>query len=216
MCRWATVYLKGSYFEQLLQGERGTGNCVLFLRICQLCEREVECLMQILHAKPTEVDECIEAFMDSDVALRNSYTPKRIRAQLEDATSKRELYIARSPDGQFMGYVWISLTGAFYSYPYLRGIAVIARLRSRGVGRRLIEFFEQQAFAGSSRAFLLVGDYNQRAQQLYRSLRYEEVGRLADLGTHGVTEIIMMKRRPSSVSLCLEPNTVAPSGPQKA
>jgi len=43
--------------------------------------------------------------------------------------------------------------------------------------------------------FLLVSDFNKRAQKFYKNLGYMEVGRIPDYIKEGITELIYFKRR---------------------
>ena len=137
-------------------------------------------------------------------------------AQLRSVLAKGELWIVKA-EGQVLGYVCIALGGAFSSDAYLRGIAVRESHRSRGIGSELLSFFEMKAFASSSRAFLLVGDYNVRAQEFYRSKGYVEVGRIPDFSKAGIAELIMFKRRVAATpNQSIEPMGIAVTHPAGA
>jgi len=150
--------------------------------------------VEITAAIESDLNACAECFMASEVARRYEYSYESILARLTGALGKAELWVS-SEQGEVLGYVWCVLDGPFYSEPYLSGIAVRASCRSKGIGSQLLAFFEEKAFAVSERAFLLVGDYNVRAQEFYRSKGYIEVRRIPDFSKAGIAELIMFKRR---------------------
>ena len=156
--------------------------------------------MLITNAFEADLDQCAVCFLHSEVARRYEYARPLVNAQLAEAIVRGELWVAKAK-GVVLGYAWIALSGAFYSDPYLRGIAVREDCRSEGIGSQLLEFFELKAFAVSIRAFLLVGDYNLRAQQFYLSKGYSEVGRIPDFSNIGITELIMLKRKTAATPI---------------
>ena len=66
--------------------------------------------------------------------------------------------------------------------------------RGRGVGHFLLAEFEAMArVQGAGRVALMVSDFNEKAQALYRSLGYLELGRLPDAVRKGVSELVLIK-----------------------
>ena len=165
--------------------------------------------MEITAAIESDLNACSECFMASDVARRYEYSHESILARLTGAFAKAELWVGKD-QGEILGYVWVVLEGPFYSDPYLSGIAVRESCRSKGIGSHLLAFFEEKAFAVSDRVFLLVSDYNVRAQEFYRSKGYVEVRRIPDFSKAGIAELIMFKRRAvATPNQSLEPTGLA-------
>jgi ribosomal protein S18 acetylase RimI-like enzyme len=165
--------------------------------------------MDIAFAIESDLNACAECFLASEVARRYEYTHETILGRLTVALAKGELWVAKE-QGDVLGYVCVVIDGPFYSEPYLSGIAVRESCRSKGIGSRLLAFFEETAFSVSDRVFLLVGDYNVRAQEFYRSKGYFEVRRIPDFSKAGIAELIMVKRRVAATpNQALEPTGLA-------
>jgi len=105
-----------------------------------------------------------------------------------------EVYVAEL-DGQFVGFVILSLTGVLNGY--IRTIAVEPGLRGRSVGTQIMAFAESRIFQTSPNAFLCVTSFNHRARALYERLGYEYVGELTDFFVNGVSELLYRKTRGS-------------------
>jgi ribosomal protein S18 acetylase RimI-like enzyme len=139
---------------------------------------------------------CTEALTDSAIGSAYFASAEKAEAFLHEGLTKGEVYVALDQAGNCLGYIWFTLGGAFYKFPYVLNIAIRKDCRKKGIGKQLLSFFEGQGFVKASRLFLLVSDFNAEAQIFYRDLGYEEVGRIPDLVREGVTEHIMMKKRP--------------------
>lgn len=103
-----------------------------------------------------------------------------------------EVYVAEE-NGEFVGFVILSLTGVLNGY--IRTIAIAPTHRSRGVGARLMAFAEARIFEGSPNAFLCVTSFNTRARAFYERLGYQYVGELTDYFVAGVSEFLYRKTR---------------------
>jgi len=138
--------------------------------------------------------------IDCKVALKKSELgrvyfeeeDKAIKA-LNDGISKGEIFIALNKECICVGFTWFILNGAFHSFPYLHMIAVKEEFRNLGIGKKLLEHFEDIASKTSSKLFLVVADFNPKAKLLYQSIGYKEVGIIPNLYKAGVTECLMMK-----------------------
>lgn len=83
--------------------------------------------------------------------------------------------------------------GCFRKFSYLSIIAVEYSYRCKGVGKELLKKFEETGFKQADRVFLLVSDFNKKAQSLYSKLGYSKVGKIPDLFKKGVSEHILVK-----------------------
>lgn len=104
--------------------------------------------------------------------------------------SSHEVYLALW-DGEIVGFVVVSMTGAFVGY--VKSIYTVPEWRSRGIGSRLMSFVEDRIFREAPNVFICVSDFNEDAQRLYRRLGYEVVGELKDYLISGKSEILMRK-----------------------
>ena len=139
---------------------------------------------------------CTEALIDSEIGVTYFPTAQEAEAFLQQGLNKGEVFVSMDEHGDCVGYIWFTLEGAFYRFPYLLNIAVKKDLRGRGIGKKLLALFEEKGFAKASSLFLLVSDFNARAKKLYQAIGYKEVGVIPDLIKQGVAEHIMMKSKP--------------------
>lgn len=148
----------------------------------------------ITRADESRLAECREVFLDS--ALYDHYFTEegRLEAQLADAVSKGELWIALTSKNEVAGAMWIELNGFFGAFPYLALLGVKKNFRGMGVGHVLLGTFEGVARAlGYRKASMLVSHFNPRARKLYQSMGYQKVGYVPDAILPGNHENIMVK-----------------------
>ena len=101
-----------------------------------------------------------------------------------------EVYLALK-DGEILGFVVISMTGAFIGY--VKSIYTAPEWRNKGIGSKLMSYVEDRIFREAPNVFICVSDFNEDAQRLYRRLGYEVVGELKDYLVSGKSEILMRK-----------------------
>jgi len=101
-----------------------------------------------------------------------------------------EVYLALR-DEEIVGFVVISMTGAFIGY--VKSIYTAPEWRNRGIGSRLMSFVEDRIFREAPNVFICVSDFNEGAQRLYHRLGYEVIGELKDYLVSGKSEILMRK-----------------------
>jgi ribosomal protein S18 acetylase RimI-like enzyme len=138
---------------------------------------------------------CTEALVHSEIGAAYFPSVEKAQAFLQDGLTRSEVFVAIDEHGDCVGYIWFTLEGAFYRFPYLLNIAIKKDLRRRGIGKRLLAFFEDKGFAKASKLFLLVSDFNSEAKEFYQDRGYKEVGVIPDLIKAGVAEHIMMKSK---------------------
>ena len=153
--------------------------------------------LQIIIVKGTmeHLVACTETLIDSEIGAVYFPSVEKAQAFLQQGLTKEEIFVAIDEHGDCVGYIWFTLEGAFYRFPYLLNIAVKKDLRGRGIGKKLLALFEERGFAKASRLFLLVSDFNAGAKRLYQAIGYKEVGVIPDLIKQGVAEHIMMKSK---------------------
>ncbi len=153
--------------------------------------------MEIIIVKGTmkHLKGCAEALINSEIGAAYFPSARQAEAFLQQGLAKEEIYVAMDERGDCAGYIWFTLEGAFYRFPYLLNIAVKKELRGEGIGKKLLALFEEKGFAKASRLFLLVSDFNAGAKRLYQAIGYKEVGVIPDFIKPGVAEHIMMKAK---------------------
>lgn len=147
-------------------------------------------------ANPAHLEDCKAALLGSEIG-EMYFTPERATSFISDGISKGEIYVALGTDSICCGYIWFTLDGTFYSFPYVRNLMVKSEFRGQGVGKVLLDYFEQVSFLKSGKVFLLVSEHNSRAKKFYERHGYQEVGFIPDLIREGLSEYLMMKSRPS-------------------
>jgi ribosomal protein S18 acetylase RimI-like enzyme len=151
--------------------------------------------ISIIKGTRKHLNDCIEALVDSEIGSVYFSSKQGAKAFLREGLAKEEIFVALDEQGDCLGYVWFTLTGAFYRFPYVLNLAIKRNLRGKGIGKRLLSFFEDRGFKKASTLFLLVSDFNDKAKKFYQDLGYQEVGLIPDLVREGVTEHIMMKSK---------------------
>ena len=141
-----------------------------------------------------DLPACCNVFADSEIYERYFSAPGALARSLENALNAGELYVACGSAGEVLGVMRIRAKGFCGLYPYLALIGAAPRARGRGVGHFLLAEFEAMArVQGAGRVALMVSDFNEKAQALYRSLGYWELGRLPDAVRKGVSELVLIK-----------------------
>jgi [ribosomal protein S18]-alanine N-acetyltransferase len=104
--------------------------------------------------------------------------------------------VALDADATVCGFLCLQPRG-FIGQPYVKLLCVAGAARGHGIGRRLMEWAEAEAFErlAARNLFLLVTDFNEPARAFYTRLGFIEVGRIPDCSSPGATEIILRKTR---------------------
>lgn len=124
--------------------------------------------------------------------VKNHYIGEKL---LKEGFEKGEIYVALDEDLNCVGFAWIVINGIFHWFPFLHVLAVKTERRGKGIGTRLMKYFEEVGFIQdqSNKIFLCVDDFSKEAIRLYRSLGYVEIGPIPDLYKKGMTTCLMMK-----------------------
>lgn len=152
--------------------------------------------MRIISGNLTHLADCKEALLNSPIGERYFTESGRADRFLAEGFGKGEIYVAVNDTGECLGYIWFTLEGAFYSFPYVRNLMVKERARGLGVGTALLDFFHEKGFAKAKSVFLTVSDFNHRAKEFYEANGYTAVGSLPGLILPDVSEWVMMKKAP--------------------
>ncbi len=161
--------------------------------------------LTVQRLRSSDVESCARIIAGDPLWQRYGITLSRARRVLRQALAQAaggttaaravgEIAVARAA-GRPVGFVWFRREGTFHHSGYVRWIAVAPDARSRGVGRRLMQFVEARVLPAGPNVFLLVSDFNRAAQAFYRQLGYTEVGALPDYIVPGITERLYRKTR---------------------
>lgn len=143
------------------------------------------------------INDCEDILLDSELGIRYFSEKGSARKTLVDGFSKEEIYVALDINHNCTGFIWFVMEGAFHSFPYLHIIAVKKENRKFGIGKKLLQFFEDICFIDYTKLFLVVADFNPDAKMLYERIGYIDVGIIPSLYREGITEYLMMKLRES-------------------
>lgn len=133
---------------------------------------------------------------------RYGRTAERLEASLRAALGRGEGLLVAEDGGAVLGLAWFLPAGTLALGGYLRLIAVLdgrpgeegAPNTRRGVGAALLAAFEAEVARTSAHAFLLVSDFNERAQAFYARHGWARVGALPGLVLPDVGEVLYWKR----------------------
>jgi ribosomal protein S18 acetylase RimI-like enzyme len=141
------------------------------------------------------LDQCKDILLNSKMG--SVYFPKTSLAEayLKDGLSKGEIYVALDDQLGCVGYMWFAANSMFYKFPYLKNIAVKEEHRGKGIGKKLLGYYEDTAFKSAKKIFITTSDFNTGAQKLYREVGYNQVGIIPNLYKRGVSEYLMMKSK---------------------
>lgn len=98
-------------------------------------------------------------------------------------------------DGALLGFIWFMDRGLFGLSGYVKSLAVAAEAQGMGAGAALLSAAEERAFSLGPNIFLLVSDFNQKAQAFYQRLGYQQVGALSGYILPDVAELLYRKSR---------------------
>ena len=150
--------------------------------------------IEIKFAEKSQARNCLSCVKNSE--LWDIYFKSNDSAaenNIEKMISKKQIYVALNKNNECIGFMGVIHNGCFQKFAYLALIAVESSYRNKGVGRELISKFEEIGFKHADRVFLLVSDFNKKAQSLYRKLGYKKAGEIPDLFKRGVSEYLLVK-----------------------
>jgi len=149
--------------------------------------------VEIKFAKKDQARECLLCVKQSD--LWEAYFRSNTTAEndIKEMIIKKQIYVATNTNDECIGFMGVIDQGCFRKFSYLSLIGVKKKDRGKGIGKKLIHKFEEIGFEKADKVFLLVSDFNKKAQSLYRQLGYKNVGKIPDLFKKGVSEHILVK-----------------------
>ncbi len=140
------------------------------------------------------LNDCEEALLDSELGRKYFASEGSGKKTIQEGLEQGNLHIALIND-ICVGFLWYLPKGAFHSFPYLHIISIKKDYRSKGIGKNLINFFEEVICADASKIFLVVADFNPDAKRFYEKIGYQQVGTIPNLYRKGITEYLMVKEK---------------------
>lgn len=151
--------------------------------------------ISIIKGTTKHLTACTEALVNSKIGTVYFTSEQRAQVFIREGLAKGEVFVAIDEDDNCVGYIWFTLNGAFYKFPYVLNIAIKKDMRRRGIGKKLLAFFEDKGFKKASMLFLLVSDFNIEAKKFYQEMGYQEVGLIPNLIKKGIGEYLMIKSK---------------------
>jgi ribosomal protein S18 acetylase RimI-like enzyme len=138
------------------------------------------------------INDYVEVFNHSELHSQYFADKNKLKNFILEGINHSEIHVAMEDD-ICVGVMCIDTHGAFGGFSFLRLIGVKAGYRSKGVGKDMLDYFENIATQQNKMAFLMVADFNGRAQEFYNKQGYTKVGEIANIYKDGVAEYLMMK-----------------------
>jgi ribosomal protein S18 acetylase RimI-like enzyme len=149
--------------------------------------------IKIQMAKKGHVKDCLACAKNSELWDAYYESNPSTMNDIKKAINKKQIYIALNKNDNSIGFMGIINNGCFSKFSYLSALAVKKRYRSKGIGKQLIQKFEEIGFRKADRVFILVSDFNKKAQTFYKRLGYKKVGKISDLFKSGISEHLLIK-----------------------
>lgn len=140
------------------------------------------------------LNDCEEALINSELGRRYFTNEGSGKKAILEGLEQGTLYTALLNE-ICVGFLFYLPKGAFHSFPLLHLIAVKEEYRSKGIGKKLLDFLEETVFVNNSKIFFVVADFNPEAKRFYEKNRYRQVGEIPNLYRKGITEYLMMKEK---------------------
>jgi ribosomal protein S18 acetylase RimI-like enzyme len=159
--------------------------------IVRISKETMETKIQI--AKKGQARDCLLCVRNSDLWDAYFKANPSHESTLEEMISKKQVYVATNEKDNCIGFMGVINNGCFRKFSYLSILAVKKRYRNKGVGELLVNKFESIGFKRADIVFILVSDFNRKAQKFYRKLGYKKVGNIPNLFKLGVSENLLVK-----------------------
>ncbi len=161
--------------------------------------------VSIRHLRQDDLTPCARIIATDPLWQRYHVTLPRARRTLRQvlvaarrggraARDAGEFAVAHSR-GQAVGFIWFRLDGTFHHSGYVRLVGVAPQAQGHGIGRRLMAYAERRMFKAGPNVFLMVSEFNTKAQAFYKKLGYAEVGSIPGYVVRGITERLYRKTR---------------------
>ncbi len=149
--------------------------------------------VRIRPLRQNDLASCAAIVAGEPLWRRYGISERRAYGLLAAASRRHDVIYVAEYRSSVIGFIWFRLDGTFAHSGYVRWIGTASDARGKGIGSALMKFAEQRIFRRGPNVFLLVSDFNRRAQRFYRARGYGRVGALKDYVVPGVTELIYRK-----------------------
>jgi ribosomal protein S18 acetylase RimI-like enzyme len=99
----------------------------------------------------------------------NHISEKTLKSKLEN----KEIYVAKN-NGKTIG--WLRYNLFWDNIPFLNMIYILENYRKMGIGRKLLEYWENEMRQNGYKNVLTSTQSNEEAQHFYRKMGYKEIG----------------------------------------
>ncbi len=147
--------------------------------------------IRFVRSDETYYRSCLWELWNSELGKTYFKDINETKKTFDKIVSGENLLIAVDDD-RFVGFICYSETGTFNTFPFIHLFVIAEALRGRGYGGEVLDAIESDV-RKNGRVFLLVGDFNRRAQAFYEKRGYVKVGSIPQLYDKNVTEHLMMK-----------------------
>ena len=148
------------------------------IRICQLNEL-------------TECSFCLKKSLLED----NYFNDDEYKLSfIKEGVINNEIFVL-DENSKIKGFIRVDFKGMLGKYPLLRLIAVNSQYRNKGIGKKLLNYYEEIGFKKEEKIFLLVSDFNINAKRLYEKIGYKGIGILSEVYKKEICEFVMMKEK---------------------
>lgn len=138
------------------------------------------------------LEDCYDALINSEIG-KTYFMSFDSKSMLAEGIKNGGLYVVLDSNNECIGFVWYEAEGTFGMHAFLHIIAIKEKFRNKGIGTKVLLYFEEKAFSDDNWIFLMVAEFNTKARKLYDKLGYKQVGILPDFYRPGVNECLMMK-----------------------
>lgn len=149
--------------------------------------------IKIQLAQKGQARDCLNCVKGSELWDAYFKSSPTVESDFEKMISKKQIYVALNKNSNCIGFIVVINNGCFRRFSYLAAIGVKKRYRSKGIGKELMNKFEEIGFKKADRVFLLVSDSNKRAQPFYRKAGYKKAGNIPNLFKPGISENLLVK-----------------------
>lgn len=137
------------------------------------------------------INACADALKNSSLGQYYFSNDNSALEAVKEGFEQKTLYIALKDD-DFIGFLYYIPFGAFHGYPYIHLFVIKEDFRKKGIGKIVLEKFEEMIFKHVDKIFLVVADFNIQAKRFYENNGYTQVETIPGLYREGITEYLMM------------------------
>lgn len=150
--------------------------------------------IRIVMGNKEHVGQCFEMSMKTKIG-EIYFSDGDFYNDLMEAIHNKEIYVALNEDNKCIGFIWVVINAVFSKYPYLQLIIIDEGFQGKGIGKKLIDYFENVVSKDYSKIFLMVSNFNTDARRLYESLGYRFIGIMPNFYIDNTDEYLMMKTK---------------------